>query len=850
MGGNYPDYKGWYSENALRLTGRGIWLRGQELNTLPEEEFEKRAFSVLLARLSTYEDSGSSFTLPLLYRVARDMDGVFPDMAFLPPRNDLRLFQAGNVPWLLPVRTKTHPCRFDLIAFSNSVLLELVNLPAMLRNSGIPLSKKERMDGAGIPLVILGGANAPNTSSLFSVDPMVDGIFCGEDTGLIGNIFETCRDGREQGLSKSEILLKLEEIQGFFQPEKMVSGIGCQEDNTVSRKILPRAADVGPAPVLYSAEAGSGFLQISEGCPFFCSFCSESWNRKPYHEYELSGLVAAARKMKREQGLHNIELFSFNFNVHSGFYSLLWELADIFPTTGLKSQRFDWLADDPEMLKYLQVVGKMKLTCGMEGISARLRKFLNKNLDDDTLFRSIRAILDSPVRELKIFLIATGREEAADYAALQDTLGRINDIVAVRPHRPRIVFSVTPLVCFPHTPLEFEEAARPETMDKALDSICRIILRAGFEVRQSASVSDYRFSQLLARAGDPGFAAALIRLYEETGYVYYRNIPDNIVSRFAGLLKEEATGEAGPFAGYPPEQRPGRPWSGIHTGVDAGFLGEAHRMISAGGETPSCFGTGKCSACGVCPDSGYRDGIIFSKQEKNYKHTDLHRKIQEKRKSIKPVKFCFSGGSAGLGLPGGFRAQALARAIMAAYEELTDFYAGYGGSFWDTSGKGAWITGDDIITLNWYGDGISLLEGIIREKEFTKKVNEHIPGEWGLLKRAGCSGPANVRLIITSVKDIDPRNYLEASRLKYTLRKTSGSSFVYEFSRDSLKKNIILSLTKNVSDGLTALVLDAGIKFNLEKFNENISGGQPAGGAGDILVNSEITEKRRKNVDE
>ena len=47
-------------------------------------------------------------------------------------------------------------------------------------------------------------------------------------------------------------------------------------------------------PLLNSPEAHTAHLQITYGCPAFCSFCFEAYDRKPYREIPMSNLLGAA----------------------------------------------------------------------------------------------------------------------------------------------------------------------------------------------------------------------------------------------------------------------------------------------------------------------------------------------------------------------------------------------------------------------------------------------------------------------------------------------------------------------------------------------------------------------------
>ena len=214
------NYSSWYEKAFPSLSGYGLWLRGGELNTLPAAEFERRDFRVLITRLSTWRDTADSFTHKLLYQIVRRIDNAYPDLAYLPPPKDAALFNAEKVPWLLGATSKHGARDFSVLALSLSIIQELVNIPVMLEKSGIPLSKKERLRDPACPLVILGGASALYTSALFCDDPMVDGIFLGEDAPTIARLFQLCKDGSFRKFSKAAILAELRSVPGFFEPDR------------------------------------------------------------------------------------------------------------------------------------------------------------------------------------------------------------------------------------------------------------------------------------------------------------------------------------------------------------------------------------------------------------------------------------------------------------------------------------------------------------------------------------------------------------------------------------------------------------------------------------------------------
>ena len=267
--GHDHNYSSWLAKRHPLLSGHGLWLRGGEWNTLSHTEWEKRSTRVLITRLSTYLDTSESFTHPLLYQALADLPDVFPDMAFLPPPKDADIMTRDQVPWMLGTQSKRGPLAFDVIAFSNAIVQELVNLPSLMEQSGLPLAPADRLDRKDIPLLILGGANAYHASLLDHEDSPVDGIFTGEQIEDIQLLISMCSEAKRIDLPKRNLLDRLMMVPGFAQPGKGDRTRKRNNETLDLRKV--KAA----RPVIYKLEGlGQEPVAISRGCPAFCSFCA------------------------------------------------------------------------------------------------------------------------------------------------------------------------------------------------------------------------------------------------------------------------------------------------------------------------------------------------------------------------------------------------------------------------------------------------------------------------------------------------------------------------------------------------------------------------------------------------
>jgi radical SAM superfamily enzyme YgiQ (UPF0313 family) len=795
------NYSFWYQKIFPALSGFGLWLRGGELNTVPAAEFDRRPFRVLIARLSTWRDTADSFTHRLLYQIVSRIEGAFPDLAYLPPPKDAALFDADRVPWLLGATSKRPGRDFTVIALSVSIVQELPNIPVMLRKSGIPLSKRERMNDPVCPLVILGGASALFTSSLFTGDPAVDGIFIGEDPRTIGRLFEIGRDSFQRKTAKEATLEALRSVPGFFEPDRNRSAEIFQAPE------LPQEQLLETGPVLYEeACIGTANLQISEGCRYCCSFCAESFGRKPYREFDAPRLYAAALRQKAATGAHTAELYSFNFSTHHDFYRLLHDLSKIFPSIRLKSQRIDSIAADPAMVQFLHAVNKTSITCGIEGISPRLRRYLNKSLDEKELLKGLAVLLAAPLRELKIFLIATGLEQQGDYDEFRKLLTFVEKAAHAGGRTPRIIFSMTILVRFPWTPLEFEDAPDPSVCQAVLNTAGRLVRAAGFEFRASADASDYWLSQILVRAEEPRVGTVILQAQDETGFVYYRGFDRTFVRAVRKSLERSGVQPETLLRGHAPQERAARPWAGLMTGVRESFLIRQWRDAARYEDT----------GCGA------EQRVPCVLKLRPYTAEELRDELDSATMREVPLTFRVRIGSAMAGIPHALRNAALARALMLADARMVEGYRGFRPSALFNGGESDWVVGDDRLVLVWSPAAAALVRDGMGDTAFIEKINTLLAG-WETLvsgSGGGSHDPVSIQTVIfRSPFRFDLSAYCRNNSLKFTLRKTAPGSVSCALPKESLKKKILDTCTATETpDGRTVVSVTPGPKFDPEEF--------------------------------
>jgi radical SAM superfamily enzyme YgiQ (UPF0313 family) len=719
---------------------------------------------------------------------------------------------ADGVPWLLGLVTKLGARDFNMIALSNSIVQEMMTIVPLLLKSGIPLSKRARMDDPAMPLILLGGANALHTSALWTNDPPVDDVFIGESSATIAGLFSACRDGNSRGLTKREILESLESVPGFFQPDRL-RPTAKQHD----RQPAQPATDMPVLPI--AGRIGTGVLPISEGCPCFCAFCAESWARKPYRELPLDALVKQARALKISAGACRIDLFSFNFNMHRDLYPLIWELCGIFPRIGLKSQRFDFLAHDPDLLSIEQTLGKSSITCGLEGISARLRRYLQKALDDRDLHSGLQTILASPIRELKIFLLATGKEDDEDFDEFRELLDFIKMEIGKSGRHPRLIFSTTPLVRFPWTPLEFEDAPDEPALQPVIERMQAMVRARGFEFRMAMELPEYYVSQVLVRAADPRISAAYLEACETTGFIYYRALPDSFAAAFKAALWARGIDPRAALAGHAPDAP--MPWTAVNPGVSREFMVRRFADAVAFIDKGYCLGRpgrdGACKGCAACDDEEQRGANTSPRMKSPYAAQQLHDRMRKLSSREKDVLVAVDVVDTCRGLPRAMIGAFCARALMRACPEIVDAYRGCRRSYWEDDQGSAWVTGLDFITLTFDGEAIRVIRRLLDDPASFARVNAQAEGWCRIIRLHEGPLPRRMVLEVQAPYAFDGSAWCSARRLKYTLRKKEGWS-VFDFTKEAIKRGIVFSLRSRENEGSAVVEMIVGEKFDAGDF--------------------------------
>ena len=540
---------------------------GGEANSPDRSRFHTAEVSILIARLSTYESTSLSMSHSLMAQIYQELPYTFVDFAFLPKPTDYELLRSNGFPIWFGTNSKLQPKRFDVISISHPVSMEQLNVVPCLHDSGIPLFKSQRMEREDIPIIILGGANsgttAPLSGEILGHAHMVDAVIYGDGEEAAKYLIEVVREGKRQGWDKRRILYECHgRVPGFYEPDcytheydgkgkitqiKHTEGREYAElpvrratvqnldtVRTMETKVLPYTGDGASVDVAIAGSVGC----IGSAGWGACSFCREG-SEGPYRERSLPKVLEALHEATKNQGTKEVSFFSLNFNQYADLFPLVQESVKKGYKVGLISQRIDMLAETPEQVRVQRWLKKSNFTLGVEGISGRMRAYLNKNLSEDEILKVAHDMMVDGAGELKFFQIATGLETEEDVDEFCELMEKVNAIREKLGAKTRFRVSFTPLFPSAFTVLQFAPAnAAIKHGQRSLDRLFGRARELGWGRRLSVSGEEPLISNTINHGGR-NITTLLIQSHFRDDWRFYGSVPKGTWARWKKRIDAE-----------------------------------------------------------------------------------------------------------------------------------------------------------------------------------------------------------------------------------------------------------------------------------------------------------------------
>ena len=387
------------------------------------------------------------------------------------------------------------PC--SAMSFSMSFDFDFMGVFEILEKYNIPFLSKDRDDSN--PIIFAGGpvltTNPEPYKNFF--DFMIIGD--GED------VFIRVLDILKQNLDKKTTLEMLSNIDGIYIPNVTRT----VKKNTVNLR------EVIYTPIINdnSYFKDTFIIEVARGCMNRCAFCTASYTNLPFRQNEYEQIIEAI-----DLGLkytNKIALLGAQVSAHCKFNEIIEYLSkkiDENPLIefGISSLRTDSVT--PELVKFLVKGGQKTSTIAIESASERLRKYINKNLNEAQILNAVKISRENGLKGLKIYsMIGLPTETDED---IEEFL-RLGKKIKEENKGFNIAFSFSSFVPKPQTPLQWSKREDTKSLEKKQKYLEKEFAKIGIETKFSSIKWDY-WQTILSR-GDESLTQFLIDVYKNGG---------------------------------------------------------------------------------------------------------------------------------------------------------------------------------------------------------------------------------------------------------------------------------------------------------------------------------------------
>ena len=450
---------------------------------------------------------------------------------------------------------------FDIISFTIQFEEDYFNVLEMLKDTGIPLKRKNR--GADDPLIIAGGPCA--TANPMPLADYIDMFIIGEGEEVINEMLDAYKSSPDKDLKK------FLEIDGIYIPEfdneteiRIIENM--DETYHITQPIVNKSDDEDYQSIFNS----SIMLNVSRGCTRGCRFCMAGYLYRPLRQTNWKKLIDVALENRKNTGINKITLIGAAVSDYSDLDKLIGGLEGEGFQISTPSLRIESISQ--ETLKTLKKSGLKTITLAPESIS-RLRKVMNKEILEKKIFTVIKDAVDLDFNIKLYFLIGIPTESMED---IHDLCEYMKEIADMHKNPRRVKFSINPVIPKPHTPLQWEGYDFKDIKKKT-----RYIKKEMKNYNVKCESPKKGLIQYILSCGNSSIGEIIeksltkdVTLKEWRKLTPKYNIDDSL------------------------------PWDNIDVGVNERFLKNEHKRLKTLKQTPWCEAS-PCYKCGACKKNDY-----------------------------------------------------------------------------------------------------------------------------------------------------------------------------------------------------------------------------------------------------
>ncbi len=356
--------------------------------------------------------------------------------------------------------SETLPRQPEILGFSVSWELDYVNILNLLESLNIPI--RANLRNHNHPIVFGGGtvltANPEPFTEFFDV------ILLGDGENLLGNFIDAYKEVRNA--DRQTQLKALAQVPGIYVPSlyqveyysldgaiKSIQPIS-SEIPAVIQKQTYRGNTLSASTVVTEKAAWENIfmVEVVRSCPEMCRFCLASYLTLPFRTASLEGSLIPAI----ERGLevtNRLGLLGASVTQHPEFHDLLDYINQPkYDNVRLSISSVRTNTVTEELARTLAQRDTKSLTIAVESGSEKVRKIINKKLEQDDIIKAAINAKAGGLSGLKLYgMVGIPGEEAED---LDATVAMMKTIKKAAPGL-RLTFGCSTFVPKAHTPFQW-----------------------------------------------------------------------------------------------------------------------------------------------------------------------------------------------------------------------------------------------------------------------------------------------------------------------------------------------------------------------------------------------------------
>ena len=541
---------------------------------------------VLLVYPNRYSVGIANLGFQTVYRLLNQMETVVCERAFLPSATGA--LKRG----VRSVESQRGLLDFDIVAFSISFENDYPHVLQILNLAGLPLRWDQRDERH--PMVAAGGvACALNPEPLA---PFVDCFLIGEAEAHLTDFMERFDAGENRGTMLLELARSLDGVyvprfyQAHYDSQGALSGFTARDglSNRI-QKAYPKDLspfDTHSAIITPHSVFDAPFLvEIGRGCPRGCRFCTAGFIYRPPRFRPAQKVVSSV--LQADPPVDKVGLVGSAIADHPEIDEICRQLLERGVKMTYSSLRADALT--PRLIKSLRQSGVQTATIAPDAGSERLRRVINKGLEEEQIVEAARVLVSEGIPNLKLyFMVGLPTETMSDVEAIVQLCKRIKHgfltSSRARKHMGTISISLNCFVPKAFTPFQWAAMDTVALLKRKLKHVKGGLARVA-NVQVHADVPRWARIQALLARGDRRVADLLELNLKRDG-----NWPQTF---------KEAALNAEFFIHRERSAEERFPWDFIDHGIEKSFLHKEYQRALAGKSSAVCD-VGTCRRCGVC----------------------------------------------------------------------------------------------------------------------------------------------------------------------------------------------------------------------------------------------------------